>query len=126
VYILSSFALIALLLASIGVFGTMHYAVVRRTREVGVRIALGARKSDVIRMVFAQGMTLAAVGIVLGLAGSFLLMRTVESLLFGVTPTDPATFLMSALLLAVSALLACYLPARRAAQIEPAVALRSE
>jgi putative ABC transport system permease protein len=120
------FAGAALLLAAIGIYGVMAYSVVRRTREFGVRIALGARAADVLRIVLRQAMLTAAVGVTVGIAGSFVLTRTMQSLLFGVSATDPVTFVAVAALLTVVALLASYIPARRATRVDPMVALRYE
>ena len=120
------FALTALLLAAAGVFGVMAYAVSRRTHEIGVRVALGARSVDVLGMVLGQGLRTIGAGLVIGFAGSLALTRAVESLLFGVTATDPLTFAGVILLLIASALLACYIPARRASRVDPLVALRYE
>jgi putative ABC transport system permease protein len=115
-----------LLLATAGVFGVMAYSVSRRTREIGVRIALGAGSGDALRMILGQGLRTISIGVVIGIAGSLALTRTVESQLFGVTATDPLTFGSVTLLLAGTALLACYIPARRATKVDPMVALRSE
>ena len=120
------FAGIALLLATAGVFGVMAYSVSRRTREIGVRVALGARPRDVLAMVLGQGLRTVLVGVVLGVAGSLALTRAIQSLLFGITATDPLTFIAVILLLVTVALLACYIPARRAAKVDPMVALRYE
>ncbi|HVT58428.1 MAG TPA: ABC transporter permease [Thermoanaerobaculia bacterium] len=124
--LLGSFAGTALLLALIGIYGVMGYAVERRTREVGVRMALGARAGDVLRLILGQGVLAAAVGVALGVGGAVVLTRTMQSLLFGVSATDPVTFAAVALLLAAVALLASYIPARRATRVDPLVALRSE
>src|SRR5271157_1650114 len=120
------FAIVTLLLAIAGVFGVMAYSVSRRTREIGVRVALGARSRDVLTMILSQGLRTIVIGIAIGLAGSLALTRTVESQLFGVTATDPLTFVAVVLLLVAAALLACYVPARRAAKVDPMVALRYE
>ena len=120
------FGIVALLLATAGVFGVMAYAVSRRTREIGVRVALGACSRDVLAMILREGMRTIVIGVAVGVAGSLALTHTVTSLLFGVTPTDPLTFAAVILLLVVAALLACYFPARRAAKVDPMVALRYE
>ena len=124
--LIAFFAGIALLLATAGVFGVMAYSVSRRTREIGVRIALGARSRDVLAMILAQGVRTIAIGIGMGLVGSLALARIVQSLLFGINATDPLTLAAVVALLVAAALLACYLPARRAAKIDPMVALRYE
>ncbi len=120
------FSLLALVLACLGLYGTLSYAVVRRTREIGVRMALGAQRHDVVSAVTRQGMTLALIGCVLGVILAVALTRIVSSLLYGVTPTDPLTFAATVLLLGVVALVSCWLPARRAARVDPMVALRYE
>jgi putative ABC transport system permease protein len=117
------FAIAALLLAAIGIYGVMAYTVTQRTQEIGIRMALGAQRSDVLGLVVRQGMTLAAIGVVAGLAGAFSLTRVMASLLFNVRPDDPTTYLAISFLLIVVAFLACYLPARRAAKLDPAIAL---
>ncbi len=118
------FAAVALLLAGAGVFGVMAYSVSRRTREIGVRVALGAQPSNVLAMVLANGLRTALIGIAIGIAGSLALTRALSSLLFGVKPNDPITFAAVIVLILFAALLACYLPARRAARVDPAIALR--
>jgi len=124
--LLGLFALLALAIAAAGIGGVMALAVSQRTHEIGVRMAIGARPAEIVRMILSQGMGLALVGVVLGVACAFALTRAVKSFLFGVTPNDPATFLGVAAVLAASALAACYVPARRAAQVDPLRALRTE
>jgi len=124
--LIAFFGAVALLLAVAGVFGVMAYSVSRRTREIGVRIAVGATYRDVVSMILGQGMRTILIGVVIGLIGSIALTRTLQSFLFGVTATDPLTFAGVIALLVGVALLACYIPARRASKVDPVVALRSE
>ena len=124
--LLGSFALLALLLAALGVGGVLATSVSRRRQEIGVRLALGAQRGDVVRLVVRQGMVLAIAGVAIGLPVSFALTRLISSLLFEVTPRDPITFAAVTTLLIGVAAVACYLPARRATRIEPIVALRQE
>jgi putative ABC transport system permease protein len=121
-----SFALLALLLAAVGIYGTTSYSVAQRTHEVGIRIALGARRDDVLKLIVWQGMSFVLIGIAVGLSGALALMRLIASFLYGVSATDLLTFAVIALLLAIVALLACFLPAWRATKVDPIVALRYE
>jgi len=124
--LLACFAVTALLLATTGVFGVMAYSVSRRTREIGVRLALGAEGGDIRRLILRQAMGTILAGVAVGAAGSLALTRTVRSLLFGVSANDPLTFVGVTLVLVGATLLACYVPARRATQVDPVVALRAE
>jgi putative ABC transport system permease protein len=120
------FAAVALALASVGLYGVMAYSVSERSREIGIRMALGAERRDVLKLIVAQGMTLTLIGIGVGLAAALALTRLMRSLLFEVSVTDPSTFAGLAALLSVVAMLACYLPARRATKVDPMVALKCE
>jgi predicted permease len=124
--LLGLFSFIALFLSAIGIYGLMHHFVVQRTNEIGVRMALGARYGDVLRLVLRQGLTLTAIGILVGILGGFGLTQILASLLYGVTPTDPLTFALAPATLLGVAALACWVPARRAARIDPLVALRQD
>lgn len=119
-------AAVALGLAAIGIYGLMHYSVTQRTHEIGIRMALGASPGDVLRMILWQGMVLASIGLGAGVAGSLLVTRSLSTLLFGVTPTDGLTFTAVPAMIGAVALLACCIPAWRAARVDPLVALRHE
>ena len=124
--LIGGFAGAALLLAAIGLYGVMGYAVSQRTREIGVRMALGARQRDVISMVVGQGMRIVLIGLAVGMIGAVGLSRLLQGFLFEIKPTDPTTFMGVSLILLLVALLACWLPARRASRVNPMVALRTE
>jgi putative ABC transport system permease protein len=124
--LLTIFSLVALLLAGVGIFGLLHYSVAQRTHEIGIRMALGADPHEVVRLVVKDGVKLAVAGLVIGTIAATAVTRFMKTLFFGVAPTDPATLVGVVILLMTAALLACYVPARRAASIDPVVGLRYE
>jgi ABC-type antimicrobial peptide transport system permease subunit len=124
--LLAVFAVVALFLAAVGLYGVVAYAVSQRTQEIGVRMAIGAQRGDVLSLIVGGGMKLAAIGVAIGLAGALALSGMVRTMLFELTPMDPASYAGTALVLLVVAMLACYVPARRATRVDPIVALRNE
>ena len=124
--LLTGFSVVALLMAAIGIYGLIHYSVATRTQEIGIRMAVGAQAGDIFRMIVREGLQLSVAGLMLGLVGALLMGRAGSSLLFGVTATDPLTFTTVSLVLTAVATAACYFPARRAAKVDPMVALRCE
>jgi putative ABC transport system permease protein len=125
-FMFAVFALIALALAGVGIYAVMSYAVSQRTHEIGIRMALGAQPRDIFKLVITQGLALTLVGIVIGLAGAYAMTRAMAQILYGVTATDPLTFAGISLLLGCVAMLACYVPTRRAIRVDPMIALRHE
>ena len=124
--LMAAFAMLAALLSAVGIYGVMSYTVAQRTREIGIRMALGAPADNVMILIVREGLLLVSLGIVVGLAGSFALTRLLASSLYGVTASDPMTFVGISIFLAAVALFASYLPARRATKVDPLIALRHE
>jgi len=124
--LLGLIAAIAIVLTVVGVYGVMNYAVAQRTREIGIRMALGAQPGQVRSLILKQGLVLSAVGLVIGVGACFLFMRFIASLLFGVSTTDPIIFIAVALGLVIVSMTACYIPARKATKVDPLIALRYE
>ena len=126
VLLMTLFAILGVFLASVGTYGVVSYVVSLRTREIGIRMALGAERRDVLRMMIGNGIKPAFIGVIVGVGGAFALTRLFSSMLFGVSPRDPLTFVGVAIALMVVTLCACYIPARRATRVDPMVALRHE
>jgi len=124
--VLGVFGLVALMLSAIGIYGITSYSVAQRTREIGIRMALGAQLGDVLKLVLTNGVRLTLIGVAIGLLGAYLVTRAITSVLYGVSATDPLTFVFISLLLVAVALLACFVPARRATKVNPLIALRYE
>jgi putative ABC transport system permease protein len=126
VLLLMIFACVALILAVTGVYAVMSYSVTQRTQEIGIRLALGAQTRDVLKLVLGQGLKLVFIGTLIGLVGGFISTRFLSSLLFGISAIDPIVFALTPLILLLVALSACYIPARKATKVDPAIALRAE
>jgi len=124
--VLGVFGLVALMLSAIGIYGITSYSVAQRTREIGIRMALGAQLGDVLKLVLTNGVRLTLIGVAIGLLGAYLVTRAITSVLYGVSAKDPLTFVFISLLLVAVALLACFVPARRATKVNPLIALRYE
>jgi ABC-type antimicrobial peptide transport system permease subunit len=124
--LVGAFASLALLLSVIGIYGVISYAVSQRRREMGVRIALGAQRADVLRLVAADGLTVVGAGLLLGLAASALLTRSLEGMLFGIKPLDPSTYAIAAAIMSIAAVAACLIPTLRATRVDPADVLRAQ
>ncbi|HWF47883.1 MAG TPA: FtsX-like permease family protein, partial [Bryobacteraceae bacterium] len=124
--LLGLFSVLALVLAAIGIYGVISYAVAQRTHEIGIRLALGAQSKDVVRMILAQGATITGAGVVIGIIAALGLTRLMSKLLFAVSAADPSTFAAVAIMLMLIAMLACYIPARRTLRVDPMIALRDE
>ena len=124
--LLAGFALVALLLAAIGIYGVMAYSVRRRTREIGTRVALGANRGDIVRLVMREGGVITAAGVLIGLASGLLAARSLSAVLYGVPPADPLSLLVAAVVLSATGMAACYVPARRASRVDPARTLTTE
>jgi ABC-type antimicrobial peptide transport system permease subunit len=124
--LLSIFGLLALSLAAIGLYGVMAYSVSQRTRELGIRVSVGAERHDIFKLILDQGLAMSVVGLLAGLVAALAVTRLTPNLLYGVSATDPVTFIVIALLLLCVTLLACYFPARRATKVDPIIALRAE